>query len=112
MAPNQLQVEIAISFDGLIHMLIANKTTCVVFSIDDFTPRGLNHTLLLYILVVCFRHRVPFVLLDNGFILNVCPLATAIALGFKPSDFESFTQIVRTYDSIRKEVLGILMLNL
>ncbi|RVW78449.1 Transposon Ty3-I Gag-Pol polyprotein [Vitis vinifera] len=37
-------------------------------------------------------HKVPFVLLDNGSALNVCPLATAIALGYAPSDFGPSTQ--------------------
>ncbi|RVW86144.1 hypothetical protein CK203_037962 [Vitis vinifera] len=37
--------------------------------------------------------------LDNGSALNVCPLATTVALGFVPSDFGPFTQIVRAYDS-------------
>ncbi|RVW94291.1 hypothetical protein CK203_037839 [Vitis vinifera] len=32
-------------------------------------------------------HRVPSVLLDNGSTLNVCPLATAIALDYEPFDF-------------------------
>ncbi|RVX10255.1 hypothetical protein CK203_016254 [Vitis vinifera] len=39
--------------------------------------------------------------------LNVCPLATAIALGYAPSDFSPSTQTVRAYDSTRREVLRI-----
>ncbi|RVW21941.1 hypothetical protein CK203_101082 [Vitis vinifera] len=35
----------------------------------------------------CSGRRVPSVLLDNGSALNICPLATAIALGYAPSDF-------------------------
>ncbi|RVW58971.1 hypothetical protein CK203_107366 [Vitis vinifera] len=37
--------------------------------------------------VGCSGHRVPSILLDNGSALNVYPLATAIALGYAPSDF-------------------------
>ncbi|RVX21643.1 Retrovirus-related Pol polyprotein from transposon 17.6 [Vitis vinifera] len=55
----------------------------------------------LYISVSCSGRRVPSVLLDNGSALNVCPLATAIALGYAPSDFGPSTQTVRAY-----EVLG------
>ncbi|KAL6311821.1 hypothetical protein AAG906_025776 [Vitis piasezkii] len=66
--------------EGLIHMMTVGRATC---------------------------RRVPSVLLDNGSALNVCPLATAIALGYAPSDFGPSTQTVRTYDSTRREVLRI-----
>ncbi|KAL6318153.1 hypothetical protein AAG906_035658 [Vitis piasezkii] len=49
---------------------------------------------------------------DNGSALNVCPLATAIALGFAPSDFGPSTQTVRAYDSTKREVMGTLMIDL
>ena len=51
---------------------------------------------------------MPSVLLDNGFALNVCPLVTAIALGFSPFDFGPSTQIVKAYDGNQRIVLGIL----
>ncbi|RVW15438.1 hypothetical protein CK203_094720 [Vitis vinifera] len=56
--------------------------------------------------------RVPSVLLDNGSALNVCPLATAIALGYAPSDFGPSTQTIRAYDSTRREVMGTLEIEL
>ena len=93
-------------------MLTTGRTTCIVFSVDDLPPRGSDHTLPLYIFVGRSRHRVPYVLLDNGSALNVCPLATIVAFGFKPSDFESSSQIVRAYDSTCIEVLGTLTLDL
>ena len=52
------------------------------------------------------------ILLDNGFALNVCPLATAIALGYGPIDFESSTQTVIAYDCTRREVMSTLTLEL
>ncbi|RVX11289.1 Gypsy retrotransposon integrase-like protein 1 [Vitis vinifera] len=60
----------------------------------------------------CSGRRVPSVLLDNGSALNVCPLATAIALGFAPSDFGPSTQTVMAYDSTKREVMGTLMIDL
>ncbi|RVW13642.1 Retrovirus-related Pol polyprotein from transposon 17.6 [Vitis vinifera] len=80
--------------------------TCIVFSDDDLPPDGLDHVRPLYITVGCSGRRVPSVLLDNGSALNVCPLATAIALGFAPSDFGPSTQTVRAYDSTKREVMG------
>ena len=46
--------------------------------------------------------------MDNGSALNVCPLATAIALGYALSDFGPSTQTVRAYDSTWREVMGTL----
>ena len=46
------------------------------------------------------------VLLDNGSTLNVCPLATAIALGFSPSDLGLSTQTVRAYDGTWRTIMG------
>ena len=51
---------------------------------------------------------MPSVLLDNGSALNVCPLVTAISLGFSPSDFGPSTQIVKAYDGTQRTILGTL----
>ena len=88
-------------------MMTAGRATCIVFSNDDLPPEGSNHVHPLYITVDCSSCRVPSVLLDNGLALNVCPLATTIALGFAPLDFGSSTQRVRAYDNTKREVMGI-----
>ena len=66
----------------------------------------------LYIIVGYSGHKVPFVLLDNGSALNVCPLATAIALGYAPSDFGPSTQMDRAYVNTKREVMGTLIIEL
>ena len=111
-ALNHIRVEISTSLEGLIHMLTTDRATCIVFSTDDLPYEDSNHTPSLYIFVGCSRHRVPFVLLDNGSTLNVYPLATTVALGFKPLDFESSSQTIQAYNSTRREVLGTLTLDL
>ncbi|RVW63887.1 hypothetical protein CK203_055698 [Vitis vinifera] len=75
-------------------MMTANKATCIMFSVDDLPLEGSGHTCPLYIIVVCSGYRVPSILLDNGSALNVCPLATVVALGFAPSYFGPSTQTV------------------
>ena len=62
----------------------------------------------MFIDVACSGPKVPSVLLDNGSALNVCPLVTAIALGFSPSDFRPSIQIVRDYDGTQRTVMGTL----
>ena len=108
----QIRVETTTTPEGLIHMMMADMATCIVFLDDDFPLEGSDHTRLLYIIVSCLGHKVPSVLLDNGSALNVCPLATAIALGYAPSDFGPSTQMVRAYDSTKRKVIGTLMIEL
>ncbi|XP_034704151.1 uncharacterized protein LOC117928364 [Vitis riparia] len=111
-ALSQIRVDTTTTPEGLIHMMTAGRATCIVFSDDDLPPEGSDHTRPLYISVGCSGRRVPSVLLDNGSALNVCPLATAIALGYAPSDFGPSTQTVRAYDSTRREVMGTLEIEL
>ncbi|KAL6342810.1 hypothetical protein AAG906_016645 [Vitis piasezkii] len=82
-------------------MMTAGRATCIVFSDDDLPPDGLDHVRPLYITVGCSGRRVPSVLLDNGSPLNVCPLATTIALGF-----------ARGICGTKREVMGTLMIDL
>ena len=97
---------------GLIHMLTASRASCIVFSEDYLPPEGSDHTRPFHISVDCLGRHAPSVLLDNGSALNFCPLATAIALGYGPTDFEPSTQTMRAYDSTRREVMGTLTLEL
>ena len=98
-ALSQIRVETITTPEGLIHMVTAGRATCIIFSNDDLSPEGSSHTRPLYISVGCSGRRVPSVLLDTGSGLSICPLATAIALGYAPSDFGPSTQTVRAYDS-------------
>ena len=111
-ALSQSRVSTTTTREGLIHMMTAGRASCIVFSDDDLPSKGSNHTRPLYISISCSSCRVPSVLLDNGSTLNVCPLATAITLGYAPSDFGHSTQTIRAYDSTRREVMGTLEIEL
>ncbi|RVW87092.1 hypothetical protein CK203_048334 [Vitis vinifera] len=106
-ALSQIRVETTTTPEGLIHMVMVGRAICIVFFNDDLPPEGLGHTCPLYISIDCLGLQVPYVLLDNGSVLNVCPLAIAIALGYAPSDFGPSTQTVRAYDSTQRKVLRI-----
>ena len=95
---SQIRVDTATTLEGLIHFWIADRATCIAFSNDDLQPEGSDHVRPLFIDVACFGRRVPSVLLDNGSALNVCPLVTAIALGFSLTNFGPSSQTVRAYD--------------
>ena len=108
MALNQIGVDTATTLEGLIHLLTADRATCIVFSDDDLPPEGFSHVRPLFIDVACLGHRVQSVLLDNGSALNVCPLVTTIALGFSPSDFRPSTQTIKAYDGTQRTIIGTL----
>ena len=93
-------------------MVKVGRATCIIFSDDDLPPEGSDYTRPLYISFYCSGRRVPSILLDNGLVLNVCHLATAIVLGYAPSDFGPSTQTIRAYDSTRREVMGTLEIEL
>ena len=111
-ALSHIRVETSTSLERLIHMLTADKATCIVFSTDDLPPMGFDHTLPFYFFVGCSEHRVPSIILDNYSALNVCLLTTIVSLGFGSSNFEPSSQIVQVYDSTCREVLGTLTLDL
>ncbi|RVW26842.1 hypothetical protein CK203_116449 [Vitis vinifera] len=93
-------------------MMTADRTTCIVFSIDDLPPASFGHTRHLHITVVCLGHRVSYVILDNGSALKVYSLSTAIALSYAPLDFGLSTRTVKVYDSTKREVMGTLEIEL
>ena len=107
-ALSHIRVDTATTPEGLIHFLTVDKATCIVFFNDDLSPKGSGHIRPLYISVACSSHRVPYVLLNNGSTLNVCPLVTTIALGFSPSNFGPSMRTVRAYDGTQRTVMGTL----
>src|ERR1043165_5395388 len=52
------------------------------------------------------------VLIDNGSALNVCPLRVASCLGLGVADFTPSDQVVKAYDNTRREVLGMVTLEI
>ena len=79
-----------------------------MFSNYDLPPEGSDHLRPLFIDVACSGRQVPSVLLDNDSALNICPIVTAIALEFSPTDFGPSSQIVRAYDGTQKTIMGTL----
>ncbi|RVW24994.1 hypothetical protein CK203_116560 [Vitis vinifera] len=92
-------------------MMTAAGATCIVFSMmtchRGLRPHSPRSTYLL--VVQAAESHLSFWTMARP---NVCPLATAIALGYAPSDFGPSTQTVRAYDSTRREVMGTLEIEL
>ena len=107
-ALSQIKVDTATTPEGFIHFLIANRATCIVFSYDDLPLEGSDHVRPLFIDVACSGRRVSSVLLDNGSALSICPLVTAIAFSFSPSNFGPYTHTVKAYGGTQRTVMGTL----
>ena len=60
-----IHVETSTTPERLIHIMIADRVTCIMFSANDLPLEGFDHTRLLYISVVCSGHRVPSVLVGQ-----------------------------------------------
>ena len=82
-----------------------------MFSDDDLPPEGSDHVRPLCIDVGCSGCRVSFILLDNDFALNVCPIVIVIALGFSPTDFGPSSQTVRAFDGTQRTIMGTLIIH-
>ncbi|KAL6311986.1 hypothetical protein AAG906_011628 [Vitis piasezkii] len=103
-ALSQIRVETTTTPERLIHMMTGPLAS---YQESGYQPRA-----PLYITVGCSGRRVLSSHRQRLTISNVCPLATAIALGFAPSNFGPSTQTVRAYDSTKREVMGTLMIDL
>ncbi|XP_075675003.1 uncharacterized protein LOC142644234 [Castanea sativa] len=89
-----------------------NKELTISYSDKDLTKKGKHHNDHLHITIDSMGKRMLMVLIDDGSILNVCPLKTASCLGLSIQDFVPTDQHVRAYDNSRREVLGTITLEL
>ncbi|XP_077247849.1 uncharacterized protein LOC143887627 isoform X1 [Tasmannia lanceolata] len=106
---NTTQVSSEISPEQLAEVVaLTQATRAISFSDQELPPQGRNHARALHVTIVCRGKKVPSVLVDNGSALNVCPLRTAITLGFGPTDFAESTLGILAYDNTRRNVVGVL----
>jgi len=110
---NQIQVPTTITSQDLNAMIgsISRKLT-ISYSDKDLTMKGKHHNDPLHSTVDAKGKRIPMVLIDDGIALNVCPLKTASYSGLSIEDFVLKDQHVRAYENSRREVLGIVTLEL
>ena len=110
---NQIQVPTTTTSQDLNAMIgsISRELNISYFN-KDLTKKQKYPNDLLHITVDAKGKRIPMVLIDDGSALNVCPLKTASYLGLSIEDFVRTDQYVRAYDNSRREVLGIVTLEL
>ena len=84
------------SFEGMVSMVLA--TNQISFTDDELPPDGREHTLPMHIMVKCEDMIVSRVLIDNGSVLNVCPMSTIECLNVNTSLIRLTTMIIRAFD--------------
>ena len=109
---NQIQVPTTATQDLNSIVGSISRELTISYSDRDLMKKGKHHNDPFHITVDAKGKRIPMVLIDDGSALNVCPLKTKSCLGLSIEDFVLTDQRVRAYDNSRREVLGIMPLEL
>ena len=78
----------------------------IAFSNEDLPPEGATHTRPLQITIEFIGAKVPMVLIDNGFTLNVCVFRTAFTVGLDMETIIPSPLTVRAYENTSRKVMG------
>jgi len=78
----------------------------LAFSDEDLPPKGATHTRPLQITTECMGAKVPVVLIDNGFALNVCLLRTALIISLDMETIIPSLLTIGAYDNTSRKVMG------
>ena len=85
----------------------ASSHPLLAFSNEELPPEGATHTRPLQITNECMGAKVPMVLINNGFALNVCPFRTALTIGLDVETIIPSLLTVRKYDNTSRKVMRI-----
>ncbi|KAH9315569.1 hypothetical protein KI387_024196, partial [Taxus chinensis] len=69
-----------------------------------------THNLPLYIKVLVTHRKIKWVLVDNGFGLNICTLKLVQQLGHTEENLESHIITITAYDNAERESVGTITL--
>ena len=89
-----------------------SRELTISYSDKDLTKKEKHHNDSFHTTINAKGKKILMVLIDDGSALNMCPLKIASFLGLSIEDFVSTDQHVRAYDNSRREVLGIVTLEL
>ena len=73
---------------------------------EELPPEGDTHTRPLQITIEYMGTKVPMVLIDNGFALNVCPFRTTLTIGLDVETIIPSPLTVRAYHNTSRKVMG------
>ena len=58
-------------------MGVTTEESAIIFTTKNLPPEGGDHNRAFYVTIDCIGSKVPKVLVDNGSLINVCPMRTA-----------------------------------
>ena len=83
-----------------------NKQGVITFSDADLPEEGRNHTRALFIPAEVKGKRTSYVMVDDGFAINVCPLQILPNLGVKVEELMKYDLVIRAYDDSTRSMEG------
>ncbi|KAK9996770.1 hypothetical protein SO802_021456 [Lithocarpus litseifolius] len=78
----------------------------LTFSDEDLLLEEATHTRPLQITIECMGDKVPVVLIDNRFALNVCPFRTTLTIDQDIETIISSFLTIRAYGNTSRKVMG------
>ena len=70
----KMNIETTITLKVMVAKVIENKQGVITFSNEDLPVEGRNHNRALFIPVEVRGKRTSYVMIDDGYVINVCPL--------------------------------------
>ena len=83
-----------------------NKQGVITFSDADLPMEGRNHNIALFIPAEVKGKRTSYVMVDDGSVINVCPLQILPNLGVKIEELTKSDLVIRAYNDSTRSVEG------
>ena len=90
----------------MVGSLIETPLGAIVFSDDDLPLEGRDHYRALFIKAEIKGKMFCYVMVDNGSVINVCPLKILPKLKLAVADLKPSKVIIKAYDDTRRPVEG------
>ncbi|KAJ9145620.1 hypothetical protein P3X46_027983 [Hevea brasiliensis] len=79
----------------------------ITFSDHVLPVEGRNHSRALFVTVEVGGWKVPYVMIDDGSAINVCPLKILPKLGISMSELTGSDLVIKAYDYSKRNMIGV-----
>ena len=105
-ALTKINIQTNATLEALVAKVTENKQGVITFSDADLPAEGRNHNRALFIPAEVKGRRTSYVMVDDGFAINVCPLHILPNLGIKIEELTKSDLVIRDYDDSTRSVEG------
>ena len=92
--------------EAMVAKITENKQGVITFSDANLLVEGRNHNRVLFIPAEVKEKRTSYLMVDDGFAINICPLQILPNLGVKIEELTKFDLVIRAYDDSTRSVEG------